>query len=82
MTTQRIIVTLPEEHVNALDGLVQHGAAPSRNALVEKIIAGFLSDVRARRQSENSALGNLVGFILLMLGLGVIASILGEPKKD
>lgn len=81
MATQRIIVTLPSEHVNALDGLVKHGIAPSRNALIEKIVAGFLSDVKERRQTPNSALGNFVGFILLMLGLGVIASIFSEGKK-
>jgi metal-responsive CopG/Arc/MetJ family transcriptional regulator len=81
MTNQRIIITLPEENVQALDGLVQHGIAPSRNALIEKIIAGFLSDVKERRQAKNSALGNLVGFILLLLGLGVIASIFGESEK-
>lgn len=81
MTNQRIIITLPEENVQALDGLVRHGIAPSRNALVEKIIAGFLSDVKEKRQAKNSALGNLVGFILLMLGIGVIASIFGESEK-
>ena len=81
MTNQRIIITLPEENVQVLDGLVQHGIAPSRNALIEKIIAGFLSDVKEKRQAKNSALGNLVGFILLLLGLGVIASIFGESEK-
>ena len=81
MVNQRLIITLPEENVQALDGLVQHGVAPSRNALIEKIIAGFLSDVKEKRQAKDSALGNLVGFILLLLGLGVIASIFGESEK-
>lgn len=78
MTNQRIIVTLRDDYVNALDTMVTSGVAPSRNALVQRIVAGFLSDVKEERATQDSALGALAGFALLMVGIGVIASILGE----
>ena len=78
MTNQRIIVTLRDDYVEALDAMTQSGVAPSRNALIQRIVAGFLSDVKEERATQNSALGALAAFALLMVGLGVIASILGE----
>ena len=74
-TTQRVILSMRSEHVHQLDELVRLGVAPSRNALMEKVVGGFLSDIKNQRKSENSALGNLIGFILLMVGVGIIASI-------
>jgi metal-responsive CopG/Arc/MetJ family transcriptional regulator len=74
-STRRVIITIPSEYINRLDGLVSHGIAPSRNALIEKIIAGFLSDLQNSRKSTDSALGSLIGFILLMVGIGFIASL-------
>lgn len=78
MENQRIIVTLREDYVKALDKMVDKGVAPSRNALIQRIVAGFLSDVQGERKSQDSALGALAGFVLLMVGVGVIASILGD----
>ena len=75
---QRIIVTLREDYVRALDEMARRGVAPSRNALIQRIVAGFLTDVKEQRQSQNSALGNLVGFVLLMVGIGILAEIFGE----
>ena len=77
--SEKILVTLRKEHVDALDALVNRGAAPSRSALVDKIVGGFLSDLRAKRQA-NTALGNLIGFLLLLLGLAAIAEILGGEQ--
>lgn len=74
-TTQRVILSMRSEHVHQLDELVRLGVAPSRNAMMEKVVGGFLSDLKDQRRSENSALGNLIGFILLMVGFGIIASI-------
>lgn len=74
--SEKVLLTLRREHVDALDALVARGAAPSRSALVDKIVGGFLSDLRAKRQAE-TALGNLVGFLLLLLGVAAIAEILG-----
>lgn len=74
-SNQRIILSMPINYVHQLDELVRLGVAPSRNALVEKIIGGFLSDLKDQRKSDNSAMGSLVGFILFMVGVGIIASI-------
>lgn len=79
--SQRIIITLREDQVNALDQLVDGRIASSRNSLIEKIIAGFLSDLKENRKTDNSALGNLIGFILLMLGIGIVASIFSSGEK-
>ena len=73
---EKVLLSIRKEYVDALDALVARGVAPSRSALVDKIIGGFLSDLRARRQAE-TALGNLVGFVLLLLGVAAIAEILG-----
>ena len=78
MDNQRIIVTLREDYVEALDAMVENGVSPSRNALIQRIVAGFLSDVQKERQSQDSAMGALAGFALLMVGVGVLASILGD----
>lgn len=74
--SEKVLLTIRREYVNALDALVTRGAAPSRSALVDKIIGGFLSDLKAKRQAE-TAVGNLVGFFLLLLGVAAIAEILG-----
>jgi len=73
---KKVLVTLRKEHVDALDALVDRGAAPSRSALVDKIVGGFISDLRARRQAD-TALGNFIGFLLLLIGIAAIAEILG-----
>lgn len=74
--SEKVLLTLRKEHVDVLDALVRSGAAPSRSALVDKIVGGFLADLRAQRQA-NTALGNLVGFFLLLLGVAAISEILG-----
>ena len=74
-SNQRIILSMPINYVHQLDELVRLGVSPSRNAIVEKIIGGFLSDLKDQRKSDNSAMGSLVGFILFMVGVGIITSI-------
>jgi len=74
-SNQRIILSMPINYVHQLDELVRLGVSPSRNALVEKIVGGFLSDLKDQRKSDNSAMGSLIGFILFMVGVGIIASI-------
>lgn len=73
---EKVLLTLRKEHVEALDALVTRGAASSRSELVGKIVGGFLADLKAKRQAD-TALGNLVGFLLLLLGIAAIAEILG-----
>jgi len=77
----KVLLTLRSDYVAAIDALVTHGAASSRSELVEKIIGGFLSDLREKRQSD-SALGALVGFFVLLLGIAAIASIFEGKGKD
>jgi len=74
--SEKVLLTLRREYVEALDALVSKGAASSRSELVGKVVGGFLSDLRAKRQAD-TALGNLVGFLLLLLGVAAIAQILG-----
>jgi len=74
--SEKVLLTLRREHVEALDALVSKGAASSRSELVGKVVGGFLSDLKAKRQAD-TALGNLVGFLLLLLGVAAIAQILG-----
>ena len=74
--SEKVLLTLRKEHIDALDALVSRGAASSRSELVGKIVGGFLADLKAKRQAD-TALGNLVGFLLLLLGIAAIAEILG-----
>jgi metal-responsive CopG/Arc/MetJ family transcriptional regulator len=78
--SEKVLITLRQDNLNVIDELVRHGAASSRSEMVDKIIGGFVSDLRAKRQS-NSALGNLVGFLLLLLGIAAIAEIFGGEEK-
>lgn len=78
--TTKVLLTLRSEYVNELDALVASGAASSRSEFVDKIVGAFLSDLRERRQAE-TAVGRLVGFFLLLLGIAAIAEILGGKKR-
>lgn len=78
----RIIITLPDERVKALDDLVSKGAASSRNELIDKIVTGFLTDLEKSGRKEQtippqSAMGALITFFLLVLGAAAIAEIFG-----
>ena len=78
----RIIVTLQNERVKALDDLVNKGAASSRNELIDKIITGFLKDLEKSGKQEQtippqSAMGALITFFLIVLGAAAIAEIFG-----
>lgn len=79
--SEKVLLTLREEHVRVLDELVTSGAAPSRSALVDKIVGGFIADLRAQKKPSDTALGNLVGFLLFLLGAAAIIEILGGGKK-
>jgi metal-responsive CopG/Arc/MetJ family transcriptional regulator len=77
--SEKVLITLRQENLNVIDELVRRGAASSRSEMVDKIVGGFVADLRAGRKSD-SALGNLVGFLLLLLGLAVIAEIVGGER--
>ena len=74
--SEKVLLTLRKEQVDALDALVSSGAASSRSELVSKVVGGFLSDLKAKRQAD-TALGNFIGFLVLLLGVAAIAKILG-----
>ena len=78
--SEKVLITLRQEHLKAIDELVSHGAASSRSEMVNKIVGGFLADLRAGKQDKDTALGNLSGFLLLLFGLAAIAKILGDDK--
>ena len=78
----RFLVSLPDDQIEILDGLVRQGTSPSRNALIQQIIGAFISDLRARRPNENpnflkSALGALAGALLFAIGIAALNEILG-----
>jgi metal-responsive CopG/Arc/MetJ family transcriptional regulator len=77
--SEKVLITLRRDNLDAIDELVRRGGASSRSEMVDKIIGGFVADLRAGRQSD-SALGRLVGFLLLLLGFAVIAEILGGDR--
>jgi len=85
MSETRILVSLPQHQIDILDELARQGAFSSRNALIQQIVAAFISDLRDKRTNENpamlqSALGALVGGILFGLGLAVVAKLFGGDK--
>ena len=75
--SEKVLITLRQENLNVIDELVRHGAASSRSEMVDKIVGGFVADLKARKMSNDTALGNLAGFLLLLLGIAAIAEILG-----
>lgn len=80
METTRVILNLRSDQAEKLDQLVKFGVGPSRNALIETIIGGFLSDLKDQRKTKDSALGNLIGFIILLLGIALIASLFSDKS--
>jgi len=78
--SEKVLITLRQENLNVIDELVRHGAASSRSEMVDKIVGGFVADLKARKVSSDTALGNLAGFLLLLLGIAAIAKILGDDS--
>lgn len=74
---EKVLISVRRDYLRDIDALVGRGAAPSRSALIEKIIGSFLQDLRQRRTNTNTALGAFVGFLLLLIGAATIASLLG-----
>ena len=71
---EKVLLSIRKDYLTAIDGLVTRGAAASRSELAEKIIGGFLADLREKRKPD-SALGALIGFFTLLLGVAAIASL-------
>jgi hypothetical protein len=78
--TKQVLLTLRLDHVEALDRLVSTGAASNRSDLVDKIIGGFIADLRNRQQNQQnqqSALGSFIAFLLMVVGIAAIVKALG-----
>ncbi len=52
----KFVLRLPDTYDSALKGLVEKGAAKSKNELIVEVIALFLSDLRAKAEKELSSL--------------------------
>ena len=78
--TKQILLTVRSEYVDDLDRLVASGAAANRSELVDKIVGGFIADLRNRQtpQNQQSALGNFIAFLLIVVGIAAIIKALGE----
>ena len=78
--TKQILLTVRSEYVDDLDRLVASWAAANRSELVDKIVGGFIADLRNRQtpQNQQSALGNFIAFLLIVVGIAAIIKALGE----
>jgi metal-responsive CopG/Arc/MetJ family transcriptional regulator len=74
---EKVLITIRRDYLNEIDALVGRGAAPNRSALIEKVVASFLQDLRQQRANADTALGAFVGFLLLLIGAATIAELLG-----
>ncbi|NHJ15184.1 MAG: hypothetical protein EAX95_15995 [Candidatus Thorarchaeota archaeon] len=88
--TDKVLVTLPEEHVRVIDGLVRSGAAPTRSALIQQIIGAFVAETNKMRktpqvysepQTIENALEALIAYFLYSLGKAVIDGLFEGGKK-
>jgi len=77
MTKEKVLVSIRRDYLEGIDALVSSGAAPSRSALIEKVVGSFLQDLRQKRANTNSALGSFVGFLLLLIGAAAVVELLG-----
>jgi len=78
---KQIMLTLSEDNVEALNALVKVGVARDRSELVDKIVGGFIADLRKgqqpQQQNQQSALGNFIAFLLIVVGIAAIVKALG-----
>ena len=74
---EKVLISIRRDYLHDIDALVGKGAAPNRSALVEKVVGSFLQDLRQQRTNSNTALGALVGFLLLLIGVAAISELLG-----
>ncbi len=83
--SKQVMLTMRSDHVNALDALVQVGVAANRSELVDKIVGGFIADLQKQQQpnpqNQQSALGNFIAFLLIVVGIAAIVDALSGRKK-
>jgi len=75
------MLTLSTDNIGALDSLVRVGVARDRSELVDKLVGGFVADLRKgqqpTQQNQQSALGNFIAFLLIVVGIAAIVKALG-----
>lgn len=74
---EKVMVSIRQDYLKDIDTLVGQGAAPSRSALVEKVIGSFIQDLKQKRTNTDTALGAFVGFLLLLIGAAAVSELLG-----
>lgn len=87
---EKVLVTLPEEHLRVIDGLVAQRAAPTRSALLQQIIGAFVAQANKMRmvpqvysqpQRIENALEALIAYFLYSLGKAAIDSLFEGAKR-
>ena len=86
MKRKKVMVTIPEEQLRILDGLVIRGAAPTRSALLQQIIASFVSETKTMMRTAapltvDGALEGLIAYFLHSLGKAAIDDIFGGESQ-
>jgi len=88
--TDKVLITLPEDHLQVIDGLVAKGAAPTRSALLQQIVGAFIAEANKMRQtptvySEPQTIENafeaLIAYFLYSLGKAAIDALFEEVRK-
>lgn len=86
MKNKKVMVTIPEEQLRIIDGLVLKGAVPTRSALFQQIMNAFVSETRKmignieQPQSVNGALEGLIMYLLCSLDESVITDLFGVER--
>ena len=81
---EKVLITLPEEHLRVIDGLVAQRAAPTRSALLQQIVGAFVAEANKMRkvpqvynqpQTIENAFEALIAYFLYSLGKAAIDSL-------
>jgi len=90
LTGEKVMITLPSYQLKILDGLVNQGAASTRSALLQQIIAAFVSEANNMRtapkyytqpQTVDGAVEALIAYFLYSLGKTVIDELFRGASK-
>jgi len=83
---EKVLVTVPQEQLRVIDGLVAQGIAPTRSALVQQIVGAFVTEASRRSRlmpqsstqsvPQSQTIGNaveaLIAYFLYSLGRAAI----------
>ena len=86
MKGKKVMVTVPEDQLRIIDGLILQGVAPTRSALFQQIMNAFVSETRrmigtgVMPQAVSGALEGLIAYLLYSLEKSVIADLFGVDR--